>query len=260
MRKLFLLLLFIPLFGWGIPADVVWHSQSKNSSESMPVGGGSIGMNVWVENGDIYFYLCRSGSFDENNTLLKQGRFRIRLTPNLDTTHNFSQRLSVYNGYVIISDRNTSVKLWVDVFKPVVHISIDSKKTIAVEYDYHNWRYRNREISKKESFQTSYKFGVPKGVFTSHDTVTPSDCNITFFHQNPDTTVFDATVAQQHLSQYRSEMYNPLKNLIFGGRIFGNNLKYSGTNDGVYDHTDYRSYNLCSRTNSKHHELCIALT
>ena len=57
MRKLFLLLLFIPLFGWGIPADVVWHSQSKNSSESMPVGGGSIGMNVWVENGDIYFYL-----------------------------------------------------------------------------------------------------------------------------------------------------------------------------------------------------------
>lgn len=128
MRKLFLLLLFIPLFGWGIPADVVWHSQSKNSSESMPVGGGSIGMNVWVENGDIYFYLCRSGSFDENNTLLKQGRFRIRLTPNLDTTHNFSQRLSVYNGYVIISDRNTSVKLWVDVFKPVVHISIDSKK------------------------------------------------------------------------------------------------------------------------------------
>ncbi|MFW9607165.1 MAG: DUF5703 domain-containing protein [Prevotella sp.] len=260
MRKLFLLLLFIPLFGWGIPADVVWHSQSKNSSESMPVGGGSIGMNVWVENGDIYFYLCRSGSFDENNTLLKQGRFRIRLTPNLDTTHNFSQRLSVYNGYVIISDRNTSVKLWVDVFKPVVHISIDSKKTIVVEYDYHNWRYRNREISKKESFQNSYKFGVPKGVFTSHDTVTPSDCNITFFHQNPDTTVFDATVAQQHLSQYKSEMYNPLKNLIFGGRIFGNNLKYSGTNDGVYDHTDYRSYNLCSRTNSKHHELCIALT
>ena len=39
-------------------------------------------MNVWVEDDDVFFYLCRSGSFDENNTLLKQGRFRIRLTPN----------------------------------------------------------------------------------------------------------------------------------------------------------------------------------
>ena len=106
MRKLFLILLFIPLFVWGLPADIVWHSQSRNSSESMPVGGGSLGMNVWVENGDIYFYLSRSGSFDENNTLLKQGRFRIRLTPNLNTTHNFSQRLVVNDGYAVISDGN----------------------------------------------------------------------------------------------------------------------------------------------------------
>ena len=42
----------------------------------MPVGGGSIGMNVWVENGDLLFYVNRSGHFDENNTLLKVGRFR----------------------------------------------------------------------------------------------------------------------------------------------------------------------------------------
>jgi len=32
--------------------NVVWTSQSKNSGGSMPVGGGGIGLNVWVENGD----------------------------------------------------------------------------------------------------------------------------------------------------------------------------------------------------------------
>ena len=31
--------------------NVVWTTQSKNSSESMPLGGGDIGLNVWVENG-----------------------------------------------------------------------------------------------------------------------------------------------------------------------------------------------------------------
>lgn len=38
----------------------------------MPCGGGSIGLNVWVENGDLMFYAQRSGTFDENNTMLKR--------------------------------------------------------------------------------------------------------------------------------------------------------------------------------------------
>ena len=79
----FLLLVFIGgQFLWGQPANLVWNIQSRNASESMPCGGGDIGMNVWVENDDVLFYLSRSGSFDENNCLLKQGRFRVRLTPN----------------------------------------------------------------------------------------------------------------------------------------------------------------------------------
>jgi len=60
----------------GVEPNYVWTSPSHNSSESMPCGGGEIGMNVWVENGDLLFYVSRSGAFDENNTMLKQGRFR----------------------------------------------------------------------------------------------------------------------------------------------------------------------------------------
>jgi hypothetical protein len=49
----------------------------------MPFGGGDIGLNVWVENGDILFYLSRSGTFDENNEMLKLGRIRLTLTPGM---------------------------------------------------------------------------------------------------------------------------------------------------------------------------------
>ena len=31
----------------------------------MPCGGGDIGLNVWVENGDILCYMSRSGAFDK---------------------------------------------------------------------------------------------------------------------------------------------------------------------------------------------------
>ena len=53
------------------PQDYVWTSQSENSAGSMPCGGHDVGMNVWVENGDVLFYLSKSGMLDENNTLLK---------------------------------------------------------------------------------------------------------------------------------------------------------------------------------------------
>ena len=56
--KVFFTLLFVWLLGstalWGQPADVVWNSQSRNSSGSMPCGGGDIGMNVWVEDDDVF--------------------------------------------------------------------------------------------------------------------------------------------------------------------------------------------------------------
>ena len=80
-------------------ANVVWNTPSRNSSESMPCGGGDIGMNVWVENGDILFYLSRSGTFDEHNCLLKQGRVRLRLFPNpFSSAVDFRQELKLNDG------------------------------------------------------------------------------------------------------------------------------------------------------------------
>ena len=74
------------------PADYVWTTQSKNASESMPCGGHDHGMNVWVEDGDLLFYLQQSGWFDENNTLLKAGRWRLQVEGK-PFSQDFEQRL-----------------------------------------------------------------------------------------------------------------------------------------------------------------------
>ena len=85
MKKL-LTLIFIIFSSIGIlfaqnidQYNLHWNSQSLNSGESMPCGGGDIGLNVWVENDELLFYLLRSGTFDEHNTLLKLGRVRVKL-------------------------------------------------------------------------------------------------------------------------------------------------------------------------------------
>lgn len=239
------------------PDDLVWHTQSRNSSESMPCGGGDIGMNVWVENGDILLYMSQSGCFDENNTLLKAGRFRIRLPQNSDTT--FSQRLCLKDGYVEIKLRDATVCVWADVFHPVAHIDIVSRHAIKTEVCYESWRYRDRRFKKGESFQTSYKFGVPSGTVTRRDSIFAAADGITFFHANADSTVFDATVRQQKMESVKQELYNPLHQLVFGGRMWGDGLRFAECREGQYSQADYKSWSYVSTTARRKTSINIAL-
>ncbi|MDQ7948486.1 MAG: DUF5703 domain-containing protein, partial [Pedobacter sp.] len=86
--------------------NLIWYTQSKNASESMPCGGGDVGLNVWVENNEVYAYVARSNAFDENNTLLKLGRIKLKISPNPFGPKNFKQELILKDGYVQISGSN----------------------------------------------------------------------------------------------------------------------------------------------------------
>ena len=208
----------------------------------MPCGGGDIGMNVWVEQGDVLFYLSRSGSFDENNTLLKQGRFRISLSPGLDE-QSFRQILHLKEGYVEVTDGRISIQIWADVKKPVVHVDIESKKeALNIVTTYENWRTRDILMTKREAFQSSYKFAAPKGLQTHHDSIVAATSAITFLHRNGEETIFDATVEQQQMQSVKDKLYNPLKNLTFGGRMKGEGLVFVDTISGHYASSDYKGW------------------
>ena len=236
------LVAFTAAIAAGQPADYEWRSQSKNSSESMPCGGGDIGMNVWVEQGDVLFYVARSGSFDENNTLLKAGRFRLSLSPGLNMEH-FRQTLHLEEGYVEVSDGQLSIQLWADVWKPVVHVDVSSpkiKQSMAVTYE--NWRTKEIELTMRESFQTSYKFAAPKGLKTHADSVVATNDGVIFMHQNSAETIFDATVSQQGMDAVKDRLYNPLKNRISGGRMLVKDMILMDQISGRYASSDYEGW------------------
>lgn len=244
--------------------DVVWNSQSKNSGESMPCGGGDIGLNVWVENGDLYFYISRSGTFDENNTFLKLGRVKVRLSPNPFTNTNFNQRLSLTDGSVVINGSNgnlhTQVKLWVDVYRPVVHVEVNSNKPVKTEADYESWRYRDRDVHRgRENNQDSWKWATDVKVKTLKDSIRFDNDGVKFYHRNIDTSVFDATVRQQGLESVKSELFNPLYHLAFGGMMKSEGMQPAGTYEGKYLNTDFKGWRLVSRRAQTHECLEIYL-
>ncbi|MCD4761059.1 DUF5703 domain-containing protein, partial [bacterium] len=94
-------------------------------------GGGDIGLNVWVENNDLLCYIYRSDCRDENGALLNLRRVRVNLSPNIFENAEFRQELKLHQGYVQVSaklaDGNcVTIKLWVEVFKPIIHLDVES--------------------------------------------------------------------------------------------------------------------------------------
>jgi hypothetical protein len=244
-------------------SNLTWNTQSRNSSESMPVGSGDIGVNVWVEAGQIYLYLSRSGSFDENNTLLKLGRVKVVLSPDPFAGKTFKQELILKDGYVQLTGADgklaAQVKVWVDVFKPIVNIAIKASQQVNTEVSYESWRFEDRITKGKENNQNSYKW-APQGIVkTAKDEIGFRGNQIEFSHQNTAETVFDVAVKQQALAQYKAALFNPLKNLKFGGVLQGDNMVAAGTYSGRYLSTAFKGWTLKSKKASTAQQIRIQL-
>jgi hypothetical protein len=249
--------------------NITWNSQSKNSGESMPCGGGDIGLNVWVENGDILFYISKSGAFDENNIFPKLGRVRITLSPNpFENGTGFRQELKLLEGHIEIAGKKdgqqVTVNIWVDVFRPVVHVEVAGDKAVNVVAAYESWRFQDRELLGREKQASSFKW-LKNKVIARKDQIVNAGDGILFYHRNSDSTVFDLAVADQQLNSVKSQLRNPLKGLIYGGYLHGTNMVPDvsagvlNAVSGQYANSLYKGFQLKSKSAARKHHVQVAL-
>lgn len=256
--------------------DVVWDSQSHNSSESMPCGGGDLGMNVWVEDGQLLFYVTRSNSFDENNTMLKAGRIRLSLDEPLDTLR-FSQRLNLKDGCVEIragrGRHRADIRLWSDLQSPSVQVSVRTAARRRAVLSYESWRSEERFLRKNEGNQNSYKWAPPKGMKVKADSIWTMQNpkgrgEAVCFRRLSHYDIYDAVLAQQQLEPYRDRLYNPFpdeeaegrpsEGIWLEGLLYGPSYRFSETSEGVYVNTPFKAWNLEGKA-SRRHDFCLQL-
>ena len=204
---------------WSSPYNITWTTPSANASQSMPLGGGDIGCNVWVENGDLLFYIQRSGCFSENGEYLKLGRVRVRLSPNPFSGYSrFEQTLNLHDGAVTVSadapsGLAVSIRMWVDLFTHSVHVDLSSNRSVELEAFYENWRTEDRELTdeNRERFGCFSLEGYPGKVVKRKDHVSFKDSRVLFYHRNPGRTLSpDVMVEQQEMSAYRDRSRHPI--------------------------------------------------
>lgn len=254
--------------------NIVWNSPSNNSEGSMPVGGHDVGLNVWVQDNSVYFYIGKSDAMDENNMLAKLGRVKLTLNPNpFGQGKSFKQELKLQDGYVQITGEDENgkpviVDIWVDINNPVIHVDISGETETTVSAELQSWRYKDRNIAVPEwPFQevTDY-LGCPPnadGTYTRYaDTITNSEDGIYFYHKNNnEKLIMNKAIEVQQLDGKidESTWYDPVTNFVFGGLMYGEGMKQGTETSGTYNGMDYKSWSLVSQKPVKTQSLKIGL-
>jgi hypothetical protein len=211
--------------------NVRWTTQSGHSGDSMPCVGGDIGLNVWVENDELLFYVGRMGCRDENGSLLKMGRVRVTISPNpFGADAEFRQTLNLASGAVEIESKRpggseAKIHLWVEVHRPVVHVEIDTVDDSQVEVTYENWRHQRIELPNTgknlHRGQCLIHFdNYPEPIFVEADKFRADKTAMRFWHRMDETrNVFHQLVKTQGLQPIKDHLIDPCRNLTFGGEL-----------------------------------------
>jgi hypothetical protein len=215
--------------------DVVWSTSSSNAAGSMPIGNGDLGLNVWVENnGDLLFYLGKTDAWDENCRLLKLGRVRVKLGPNLSTESPFfKQTLHLRTAEIAIEagqpKARISLELRVDANHPLVHLHLEGQQAFDVRVDLETWRKQRRRLEGPELHSAYGLDGAnPEPVYVEPDMIVPRrKDHLVWYHRN-ERSIWADNLRRTDLSNLIGEMKDPLLGRTFGAAIEGTGLVQRG--------------------------------
>lgn len=193
--------------------NLVWETPSVKQDDSMPLGNGEVGLNMWMENeSDLVFYISRVGAYANDSTTMKLGKIRIAFPEGTFTDKDFSQTLDLPAGSIKVltgqGDEEISLELWIDANAPVIHVKGESAKEIPVAISYElGWRTLTMLAE------------TPAGNAASEDVLLDDGSDaVTWYHKNSKSTWKSQAKARQITSE-ESLSLDPVENLTFGGSI-----------------------------------------
>jgi hypothetical protein len=200
--------------------NMVWTSPSDGPRGSMPLGNGEVGLNLWVEkNGDLLFYVSRTDAWSECNRLLKLGRIRVSLTPNpFADGKPFRQELRLREGRVVITAGEVTLEVFVDVDRPVVHVTGRATSPVRAKVTLENWR-TERRVLKGDEAQSSWTMReAPESieVWESADVIDDGGKDAVVWHHRNAYSIVPMSLKHQSIEAAADKVRDPLVNRTFG--------------------------------------------
>jgi len=230
-------LLAFPSFGQAPPGDyrVTWTAPGKDYNDSMPIGNGDLGLNLWTEeNGDVVFLLDKTDAWTENSQLVKLGRVRVKFDASpFRAGPLFRQILLPKQGSIELhGTAGASLLVWVDANAPVVHLEMKSGRPVKMQATAEIWRVASRSTKSVKGVRNDEmtnglreQAGNPEGsLVVDPDIVLPAKNNrLMWLHDNT-RSMYPTLFANQHLEPLLGKYADPLLHRAFGVLMKGPGL------------------------------------
>jgi hypothetical protein len=206
--------------------NVVWDSPSKDASGSMPLGNGDIGINVWVESGgDLMMLIGKSDAWDENCSLLKLGRVRLKLSPNpfVEGTA-LRQTLDLATATIEVIAGAIAIRIWVDISDSLIRVEAQSGTPFQMQAQLEVWRTQEYAIKTQTSDLFKNLTGKdPFPTVVSPDIILSAENQVVWCHRNQkrEQDGYEINMRLQGLGALLHQMPHPLAGRAFGGMIDG---------------------------------------
>jgi alpha-L-fucosidase 2 len=221
------------------PLLVRHHGPSPAAAQSLPIGNGREGANVWVtETGAIHLLLAHNEAYSENSRLSKVGLVVIEAEHPALRTGEFSQELDAHRGILTLTAETgprMRISIFADAHHPCLRVIIDGPEPVRLQTRVELCRPKRRIVpvrgQRAWDFEESgsFMFIPPEngGYRVEPDEFVPSSADtICWCHRNPYSALHRAAG-----SEPGSFEEDPLHGRAFGGIVFG-----SGWTSGQKDH------------------------
>jgi hypothetical protein len=245
----------------------VWTSQGSSSLDSMPLSGAhGTGLNVWVQQDTVCFYIGRNDTYDEDGNLLKLGCVQIRLDPNpFVAAVAFEQKLDLYSSLIEIQARSSLgricvMRLWLDVRHPNAVVEIESAENVAMEVSFLTWRdqlshYRIENWNHADRHET-----VDQQQRVTPDHIEAGEEALLWYHQNDNARLVSEQMRrEQDFSEPEDVVVDPSRDLIFGGMLRGSNVRFLKQGPVRWQQWEGRSWTYRSAQSCKRHLVTVCL-
>jgi len=211
--------------------NVVWDSPSKDVSGTMPLGNGDIGINVWVQDGDLLFLVGKTDAWEENSINCKLGRIRVKCSPSpFVAGQPFRQELRLAQGEIVITagaaGSEVVTRLWVDANQPVIRVETRGEKPFSQQVLLETWRTEERVMTDtqvSDMFKNLYGPDPYPTILFPDTVVSGLKDRLLVYHHNrkPANDPYEINMKLQGMGAYLKEIPHPLLGRTFGMAIQG---------------------------------------
>lgn len=200
--------------------DFKYTGIMKSSMESIPIGNGDLGANIWAEKDGIYFLLSKTDAFSRLHRLLKTGFLKFTL-PDSRCFDSLDFHLSLEEGILKIKNEDISFQIYADANSPVYVMDI-SGDIGGCSLSIINYRSEPEKIDPAD--RSNYQLNHDKNTHIDFDCT--EDADIVFsagegtlgqYHRNSE-SLYKFSLKYQHLEDYEGN--DPLTGLTFGFLAF----------------------------------------